>query len=177
MNALLHKSAVTFLALSLWLTAALPAHAAPPALDDEAKARALEADIQRRSQQYAQRLRRMPVAGTVTDKRFEQYLAAFRRKIACSSSKHYPQAARDKTFGDLIITVSVLADGSFEKARIDRSSGHKVLDDGAINIAKQAAPFDPFPPEIRRDFDALDITRTWTFTLIEGEAAAEDPCA
>jgi protein TonB len=188
MKSFFHQSAPVLLAFLL-AAALLPAHAAPPkphpapsaeqtALDEEAKARALEAEIQRRRQEYTQRLRRTQIGGSVTDKRFEQYLAAFRRKIACSSLKHYPEAARDKTYGDLIITVSVLADGSFEKARIDRSSGLKVLDDGALDIARQAAPFAPFPPEIRRDFDALDITRTWTFTFTEGEAtAADDPCA
>jgi len=27
-----------------------------------------------------------------------------------------------------------------------------------------ASPFAPFPPEIRRDTDILEITRTWYFT-------------
>ena len=47
---------------------------------------------------------------------------------------------------------------------INRSSGHKVLDQAAIRIVRLAAPFDRFPDNIRTDTDILHITRTWTFT-------------
>ncbi|MDR1462102.1 MAG: TonB family protein [Azoarcus sp.] len=168
--------------LAVLLLASLPADAAKPrkapkeAISDEARVLELEAEIARRSMEYRQRLRRKQIGGTVTESRFEQYLAVFRRKIACSASQHYPKAARGKTYGELIVTVSILADGSFEKARIERSSGHKILDNGALNIARQAAPFPPFPPGISFDTDALDITRTWTFTYTEEAEDADDPC-
>jgi len=44
-----------------------------------------------------------------------------------------------------------------------RSSGFDVLDQAAIRIVKLAAPFSPFPPDIRSETDILDITRTWQF--------------
>ncbi|MCL2644210.1 MAG: energy transducer TonB [Betaproteobacteria bacterium] len=165
--------------LMLLLAAPFPAGAANEA-SDEARIRELEAEIMKRKQAYQQQqtLRRKQIAGTVAEQRFEKYLAGFRRKIACSASLHYPQAARGKVYGEMIVTISILADGSFEKARVDQSSGHKVLDEGVIDIARRAAPFEPFPPEIRRDTDALDITRTWTFTYTEETAEnAVDPCA
>jgi len=176
---------VSFIVLSPTLT--LTVDAAPPktraatsTAAEEARLRELEAEVARRKQAYMQQhsQRRRRIGGTISEPRFEKYLAGFRRKIACSSSLHYPKAARGKTYGDMIVTVSVLADGSFEKATVDRSSGSKVLDRGAIDIARLAAPFEPFPPDIRADTDALDITRTWTFTSqpVEGEAL-EDPCS
>ncbi|MDR3212660.1 MAG: energy transducer TonB [Azoarcus sp.] len=171
--------------LTIVVLAAPPAEAAKPvgkapakAVDDKARALELEAEIARRTQAYRQRLSRRQIAGDDTESRFEPYLAAFRRKIACSASQHYPKTARGKVYGEMIVTVSILADGSLENARIERGSGHKLLDDGALNIARQAAPFAPFPPEIRRDTEALDITRTWTFTYTESAAeSADDPCA
>jgi protein TonB len=166
------------LILAFLLTAPLPA-AAQGKASDEAHIRKLEAEIAQRKQalQQQQLLRRKQIAGTVDDPQLEKYLAGFRRKIACSAEHHYPKAARGKVYGEMIVTVSVLADGSFEKARIDQSSGHKTLDESVVNIARQAAPFEPFPPEIRRNTDALDITRTWTFTHTEGtDAHADDPC-
>jgi protein TonB len=39
-----------------------------------------------------------------------------------------------------------------------------VLDDAAVRIVRLASPFAPFPPEIAKDTDVLDITRTWQFT-------------
>ena len=56
------------------------------------------------------------------------------------------------------------SDGSLEKVRVVRSSGFPVLDDAAVRIVKLASPFAPFPPEIGKDTDVLDITRTWQFT-------------
>jgi len=44
-----------------------------------------------------------------------------------------------------------------------RSSGKKLLDDAASRIVELAAPFQPFPPEIRKETDLLHITRTWQF--------------
>ncbi|MDR2925674.1 MAG: energy transducer TonB [Azoarcus sp.] len=162
------------------LAAPLPVCAANEAAAEETRLRDMEAEIARRKQAYLQQkqLRRKQVAGTVAEPRFEKYLAKFRRKIACSAERHYPEIARGKTYGEMIVTVSILADGSFEKAHVDQGSGHKTLDEGAIDIARRAAPFDPFPPEIRRDTDALDITRTWTFTHTEEAPAAGaiDPC-
>ncbi|MCL1826365.1 MAG: energy transducer TonB [Betaproteobacteria bacterium] len=169
------------LVLSLAFLAPFSASAANEAnTSNEARLRELEAEIARRHQNYQQQqlVRRKQIAGTVKEPRLEKYLVGFRRKIACSASLHYPEAARGKIYGEMIVTISILADGSFEKARVDRSSGHKALDDSVINIARQAAPFEPFPPEIRRDTDALDITRAWTFTYTEETATgADDPCA
>ena len=170
------KPGVAALLLAIALTPPCPVGAAEND-SDEARIRELEAEIARRKQVYQQQLRRRQIGGTVTEPRFEKYLAGFRRKISCSASLHYPEAARGKIYGEMIITVSILADGSFEKARVDQSSGHKTLDEGAIDIARRAAPFEPFPPEIRRDTDVLDITRSWTFTYTEGTAAGtDDPC-
>jgi len=38
-----------------------------------------------------------------------------------------------------------------------------VLDAAAQRIVEMAAPYSPFPSDIRRDTEILDITRTWTF--------------
>jgi protein TonB len=37
------------------------------------------------------------------------------------------------------------------------------LDDAAIRIVKLAAPYAPFPEDIRKEVDILHITRTWKF--------------
>jgi len=169
-----------FLVIFLVFLALSPTAAADKAnTSNEARIRELDAEIERRKQAYQQRWhqRRKQITEGVMEPRFEKYLAGFRRKIACSASLHYPKAARGKIYGEMVVTVSILADGSFEKARVERSSGRKVLDESVINIARQAAPFEPFPPDIRRDTDALDITRPWSFTYTEETAAsATDPC-
>jgi periplasmic protein TonB len=58
----------------------------------------------------------------------------------------------------------VRKDGSVAEAAIDKSSGSLVLDRAARRIVNMAGPFPPFPPEVARDTDVLEITRTWVFT-------------
>ena len=59
--------------------------------------------------------------------------------------------------------VSITPDGALKEVRILDSSGHKVLDDAAIRIVRLAAPFAPFPEEMRQSTDILEIIRTWQF--------------
>jgi protein TonB len=79
-------------------------------------------------------------------------------------NEHYPEEARGKVYGSLRMTVAVRKDGSLVEALLDKSSGSAVLDRAARRIVNMAAPFPPFPPEIARDTDVLEITRTWLFT-------------
>ena len=77
---------------------------------------------------------------------------------------NYPdEAKRQRLYGNLILHVAVKKDGSVEQVRVLHSSGHKLLDDAAIRIVRLAAPYSPFPQEIREETDVLDITRTWQF--------------
>jgi protein TonB len=50
-----------------------------------------------------------------------------------------------------------------DEVQIDRPSDHKLLNDSVLKILRLAAPFSPFPADIRKDTDILVITRTWTF--------------
>jgi len=77
---------------------------------------------------------------------------------------NYPdEAKRRKLYGNLVLHVAIRPDGSVRAINVRKSSGHKLLDDAAIRIVKLAAPFAPFPAEIRKETDILDIIRTWQF--------------
>jgi protein TonB len=124
----------------------------------------LEAQIARDLDTYQKRPKRQHVGARATEYRFARYVEDWRLKVERIGNLNYPEAARQlKLYGSLILTVSIRADGSVENVVIDRSSGRKVLDAAAIHIVQMAAPYAPFPPEIRRDTEILDITRTWTF--------------
>jgi protein TonB len=62
------------------------------------------------------------------------------------------------------MTVEIRSDGTIESIEINQKSGNKILDEAAKNIVRMAAPYAPFPPEMKRTTDILGITRTWTFT-------------
>lgn len=124
----------------------------------------LTAELDRRSLSASQRDRRKAVNASTQEYKYAAYLESWRRKVEKIGNLNYPEEAkRRKLYGNLLMHVAVRADGSVEKIRIRRSSGHKLLDDAAVRIIRMAAPFAPFPPEIRKEVDVLDITRTWQF--------------
>jgi protein TonB len=89
---------------------------------------------------------------------------AWRAKVESVGNFNYPsEAKRRHLTGNLLLDVALNADGSINEIAIRRSSGQKILDDAAIRIVELAAPFAPFPPEIRSELDILHITRTWKF--------------
>ena len=108
--------------------------------------------------------RRVTLTPGMKDYRYSQYLEDWRRKVERIGAMNYPEEARGKFFGSLVLSVALRPDGSIDRMMIVRSSGNKVLDEAAKRIVTFAAPFAPFPPDIRKETDYLDITRTWNFT-------------
>jgi periplasmic protein TonB len=125
----------------------------------------LEAQIAKDMDAYQKRPKRRFVGARAEEYRFARYVEDWRLKIERIGNLNYPEAARQlRLYGNLLLTVSIRADGSVEDVRVERSSGQRVLDAAAVRIVEMAAPFAPLPPDIRRDTDILHITRTWTFT-------------
>ncbi len=124
----------------------------------------LTAELNRKTEAYAKRPRRKFVSASTVEYKYANYLDAWRRKVERIGNINYPdEARRQKLYGNLVLLVSLRADGSIYELEVRRSSGHKILDDAAIRIVRLAAPYAPFPAEIRKETDILDITRTWQF--------------
>ncbi|ACV33641.1 energy transducer TonB [Accumulibacter sp.] len=124
----------------------------------------LEGEIAKEVDDYNQRPRKKFIGTRADEYRFAQYNEEWRLKVERVGTLNYPEAARGKLYGSLILTVSIRSDGTVASVEINRSSGHKVLDDAARRIVAMAAPFAAFPPAIRHDTDVLVITRSWNFT-------------
>jgi protein TonB len=123
----------------------------------------MQAQINRRIEEYNQRPRREFIGARATEYRFAQYVEGWRMKVERIGNVNYPEDARGRLYGSLILTVTIKTDGSLDSVEVNRSSGHQVLDRAAERIVRMAAPYAPFPPDIRKDRDLLVITRTWTF--------------
>lgn len=125
----------------------------------------LAARIDEQWDAYQKRPRRMFVGARAVEFTFARYVEDWRLKVERIGNLNYPEAARrNKLYGSLVLTVSINADGTVESVQIDRSSGSRILDAAAVNIVEMAAPYAPFPPEMRNKVDILGIARTWTFT-------------
>ena len=76
-----------------------------------------------------------------------------------------------RTYGSVVLVVSVDAQGKIansssgkEGVEVRRSSGIADLDRQAVAIVRAAAPYGPFPPEMRKQIDVLDWVSTFEFT-------------
>jgi len=124
----------------------------------------LEGEINKSIEEYNKRPRKRSIGVRALEYRDARYIEDWRAKVERLGTLNYPQAARGKLYGALVLTVRIDAEGEVRGIEISRSSGHKILDDAARRIVLLGSPYAKFPPEIRRDTDILEITRTWTFT-------------
>jgi protein TonB len=125
----------------------------------------LQAQLDREREQFAKRprVRRLTAASTMSHED-AVYLDNWRRRIESVGNLNYPERARrERIYGVLRLLVEILPDGSVQQVRILESSGHAILDDAAVRIVQLAAPFQPFPVEMRKRTDRLEIIRTWKF--------------
>ena len=125
----------------------------------------LQAQLDIRRQEYAKRPRRYTISSASTQKaRDILYLDNWRKKVEAIGNLNYPaQASAQGIYGNLRLLVSLRADGTVANVRVLSSSGHRILDESAIRIVHLAAPYAPFPPDMRKEADILDIIRTWQF--------------
>lgn len=125
----------------------------------------LQAQLDLHRQAYAKRPRRFTMTSASTKQDADaQYLDNWRKRIEAIGNLNYPQeASANGIYGTLRLMVALEPDGSVQTIRILRSSGERVLDEAAVRIVQLAAPFEPFPPELRERVDILEIIRTWQF--------------
>jgi len=125
----------------------------------------LEARLADQQQAYARRprVKRVTAVSTLQSNN-AWYVQNWVDKVTRVGNLNYPsQARRAGIYGDLRLLVSLKKDGSIREVAILQSSGSSVLDDAAIQIVRMAAPFAPFPEDMREQFDVLEIIRTWSF--------------
>jgi periplasmic protein TonB len=125
----------------------------------------LEAQLDEQARSYAD----MPRVRRLTSVSAKQavdaaYLLDWRRRVEAVGNKYYPEASvRYGIYGNLRLLVVIRQDGSLHDIRVLSSSGYAVLDEAAIKIVRMAAPYSPFPDELKATTDRLEIIRTWQF--------------
>ena len=124
----------------------------------------LSAEIDQSMKAFSRQTRHRFISANAREFRDAAYLDAWRAKVERIGNLNYPDEAKRRNLsGSLVLDVAVNANGSLHDVLIRRSSGYKILDDAAVQIVKLAAPFAPFPEEMRKDTDVLHIIRGWQF--------------
>ena len=125
----------------------------------------LEAELSQDMERYAKRPRisRQNSAATRSDPS-AWYRDEWRKKVERIGNLNYPEEARrQKIYGHLRMLVVIKQDGTLQDLRVLESSGFDVLDNGALKIVRLAAPFAPFTGQLAREYDQVEIIRTWRF--------------
>jgi protein TonB len=125
----------------------------------------LQAELDHQTSNYADQLRVRHLSVASAKKSVDAaYLLGWQQRLETVGNHYYPQASvRYGLYGNLRMLVVIRQDGSLENIEILSSSGYAVLDEAAITIVRMAAPYAPFPPELRANTDKLEIVRTWHF--------------
>ncbi len=129
----------------------------------------LQARLDSQKQAYAKRPRVHHLTSVSAKAHYEAlYLDTFRRAVEEMGTRNFPQKALSEgIFGNVRLAVQLKPDGGVDKIEVTQSSGHRFLDEAAIQSVRLAAPFAPFPDEMRKNVDILEIIRTWRFDARE----------
>lgn len=143
----------------------LPAPVSGQDLADAARAMArLEGEIAKSVDEYNKRPQKKFVGARTQEYALAPYFDAWKQKVERIGTLNYPEAARGKLYGQVILFVELrVEDGSLYNAEISRSSGHPVLDQAALRILRMAAPFGPIPREAMGGATVLSFAREWKF--------------
>lgn len=91
------------------------------------------------------------------------YAEAFARKIQLNLTMDQVREAVQQRHASPLVTVAIRQDGSVESVTFVVSSGVPLIDEAIRRIVQGQAPYPAFSPALARDFDVIEIRRTWTF--------------
>jgi len=125
----------------------------------------LLAKISREQQEYSKRPRKEFLSPTTKAHGAAKYLDGWRKRVTEVGNANYPVQIKSKGLhGSLIVTVQINRDGTIAAMDITTPSKHKILNETAKRILRDASPFQAFPDEeFFENTDILVITRTIHF--------------
>lgn len=128
----------------------------------------LIAEFDDQTQIHSPEQRELFVSVNTRQSNVARYLALWKKKIEQVGTLNFPSdELLSGLSGNPTLEVAIGADGSLQDVILRRSSAHPRVDLAAMRIVRLASPFDPFPAEIRRDYDVLRFVYVWQF--VDGE--------
>jgi outer membrane biosynthesis protein TonB len=93
------------------------------------------------------------------------YAEAWARKIQMNLTFEMVREAAKQPHTDPLVTVAIRSDGSVESVTFVHSSGVAALDEAIRRVVHSQTPYQVFPPGLAREFDVIEIRRTWYFDI------------
>jgi len=91
------------------------------------------------------------------------YAEAWSRKIHFNIAPDKVQAIARQVRTNPVVTVAIRSDGSVESVTFVTSSGVPAIDEAIRQIVYSQASYQAFPAKLLKDYDVIEIRRTWHF--------------
>lgn len=138
-------------------------------LDEEAARREAAANATRpsdtRPSSWSSARRGRLFGRTDAHRELVQYAEAFARRIQLNTTMAMVAEAAAQPHTAPLVTVAIRSDGSIESVSFVVSSGVAAIDEAITRIVHSQAPYPAFPPGLARDFDVIEIRRSWHFDM------------
>lgn len=126
-----------------------------------------QALINKLLKEYSPRPRKGFASPNSEDPALVSYLAAWGAQLEQYGTQHFPRDKGQSLYGSVQALVAVDAKGRLIKAKLIRASADARLNDAALKLIREAAPFAPFAREISEQYEILEFVRTISFTREE----------
>ena len=124
----------------------------------------LLAEIEKRINEENSRPKKRYISPATREEAYAVYYDALRRKVEDKGTENFPEQGGKKLYGELIMIVTVNHDGRVLSTEVVQGSGKPALDRRAEAIARAAAPFGRFTPEMRAKADQVAMVARFKFT-------------
>jgi outer membrane biosynthesis protein TonB len=94
-----------------------------------------------------------------------RYAEAWERKIQLNTPVDTVRELAKRPHTNPMVTVAIRSDGSVESVTFVLSSGVPEVDEAIRRIVQSHEHYQVFPPELARDYDVVEIRRTWSFDV------------
>ncbi len=103
------------------------------------------------------------IMANLEDETYSSYIKRIQERF--ETIGEYPEAAASRGItGRVLVTFTILADGTLDSASLSQSSGSAILDEEALRIVRVASPYIPLPTA----FHKKQLTLTWAFIFYNG---------
>jgi hypothetical protein len=95
-----------------------------------------------------------------------RYAEAWGQRFQINTPIETIHAIARRPHRDPLVTVAIRSDGSVESVTFELSSGVPEVDNAIRQILEQQKPYAAFPDVLARDYDVIEIRRTWHFDTV-----------
>ncbi len=138
--------------------------------DREAKAQRQQqlarqlAQIEQRVGQTQGAARKRYISPATQEVVYAMYYDKMRRTIEYQGTLNFPEAAGERLYGQLTMVILLDSQGQLLSTEVARSSGNPLLDERAVAIVRNAAPFGKFNRKMRAQADQIVVVTRFNFS-------------